>query len=289
LRRIKREAEDYAASVLGRTVPEGGTGAEAQLLTIGPDVMVFGTILRTAAGRWTVRLGRYVIGDEPTLRRFSDGFALRASADCFVCFHADGEGRLLVDAPQIDTSGTDAILELHVAAPMPAEEARAQFDANALGGDMAMDLTGDEPDLDPTGREVRGAESVAQILMICLSTCKGGHEHASAAGSRIAEWNEALPAEHLTKVIALEIARLAVAPYHDTWTGKDEPVLGFVARVRGVRLLETTSDEFLKVSLSLDVHGLKGTQEYVVPISTSTRALGPRPELPSMTLALPRR
>jgi hypothetical protein len=61
----------------------------------------------------------------------------------------------------------------------------------------------------------------------------------------------------------------------------------FVERVRGVRLLPTTSAEFLKAAITLDVYGVGSEKEYVVPISMSTEHLGTPPPLPSLPTPFP--
>ena len=264
--------------MLGKPALSTGVAAGVGLIAIGPNVLAFGRVLRTARGTWTVGLDHFVLGDVTALRRFADSFPELESDDCYVCVEADGVGRMLVDAPTTDlTSGI--IVELHVAAPLPLAEARKLFDATLRGPDLAFDLSGDEPDLDPMGTEVSGPDTIAQTLMMHLSTCKGGYAVGGEHGSRVAEFNERLGPEHITSIIAVETIRLATVLHKGAVLKRWFTPFDFVERVRAVRLLPTASAEFLKVAILLDVHGLEAATEFVVPISTSTRHLGIPPLL----------
>jgi hypothetical protein len=61
-------------------------------------------------------------------------------------------------------------------------------------------------------------------------------------------------------------------------------IFDFVERVRSVHLLPTTSSEFVKARVSMDVYGV-GAVEHDIPISLSTTHLGPSP-LPDMLRAM---
>jgi hypothetical protein len=278
LRGWKEDAENVAQSMIGRSAAGIGLGAARGLIAIGPDVVAEGRVLRTAFGVWTVALDEFVLGDLTDLRRFADSFPGLPPDDCYLCLQTDGVGRMLVDAPTTDlTSGV--VVELHVAAPLPLAEARKQFDANRMPTDLALALSGDEPDLDPTGREVSGADTIAQLLVSHLSTCKGGHCVGGEHGSRVAELGERLGRENLTGIIAIETIRLATVPHEDAFKNELYVPFAFIERVRGVRLLPTNSAAFLKAAITLDVFGVGPNKEFIVPISTSTESLHQPPPL----------
>lgn len=281
LRRWKRDAEAYADASIGKSLLAAGLAAVRGMIAIGPQVLAFGRVLKSGRGLWSVALDEFVLGDVAALRQFADSFAELSAEDCFVCVEADGVGRLLVDAPSIDlTAGI--VLELCIAAPLPIDEARKKFDANLRGPDLALDLSGDVPDIDPMGREVSGADTIAQTLVVHLSTGKGGHYVGGDAGSRVAEWNASLGSRYLASFIVIETIRLATVPHGDDVVGRAYVPFDFVERVRGVRLLPSTAADFLKAAITLDVYGVGKNTEFVVLISTSTEHLGPPPPFPSL-------
>jgi hypothetical protein len=282
LLRWKHDAELYADASIGKSQLAAGPTAARGMIAIGPHVLAFGRVLKSARGLWSVALDEFVLGDIVALRHFADSFAEASAEDCFVCIEADGVGRLLVDAPSIDlTAGI--VVELRIAAPLPLAEAREKFDANLRGPDLALDLSGDVPDMDPLGREVSGAETIPQALLVHLSTCKGGYCVGGDAGSRVAEWNASLGPRYLISFIAIETIRLATVPHADEAFGRTYVPFDFVERVRGVRLLPSTVADFLKAAITLDVHGVGKNKEFVVPISTSTEHLGTPPPFPSFS------
>lgn len=286
LRGWKRDAEELAQGMIGKTPMVSGSAAARGLIAIGPEVIVLGRVLRTARAMWTIAVDAFVLGDLTALRHFADSFPELAPDDCYACVEADGVGRMLVDAPATDlTSGV--VVELHVAAPVPRDIARTQFDANLRGTDIALDLSGDEPDLDPMFCEVSGADTIAQTLVSHLSTCKGGYCVGGEHGSRVAELHEKLGPEHIASIIAIETIRLATVPHEDTMFERSYVPFDFIQRVRGVRLLPTTSAEFLKAAITLDVYGVGSKKEYVVLISISTEHLGTPPPLPSLPTPAP--
>lgn len=262
LRRWKSEAEEFASRMIGKAMPLS-TGAEAPrgLVSIGPNVIAAGRLLRSASRHWTLALDEFVLGDVATLRTFADAFEGLPHEDCFVCVEAEGIGRMLIEGPTIDlTNGVQ--VELHVAAPVPPHEARARFDVNQRGATLPLDLSGDEPDLDVSGREVSGVDTIAQTLVVLLGTCKGGYTIGSDEGSRVAEFAEKLGEARVPSIVALETIRLATAPFEDRFSKKTCVALDFVERVRGVRLLPTQSREFVKAGITLDVYGLREPCEF---------------------------
>lgn len=285
LRKWKNDAEAYAEAAFGKRTVVAGVAAVEGLVSIGPDVIASGRVLRTAGQTWVVGIDHFLVGDLSSLRRFADSFAAAAPEDCCVCVEADGVGRMLVDPPETDL--TDGIrVTLHVAAPLPVREAKEKFDANRLGTDIGFDLSGDEPDLPPIWPLISGADRIPQKLMMHLGTCKGGWSIGAETGSRVGELYHRLPAQHLAGIIAVETIRLATVPVWDSWLKDSFVPLSFVERVVGVRLLPTSSEEFLKVGITLDVYGLPPGKEFVVPISTSIESLGPRPPPPSASISL---
>jgi len=278
LRRWKRQAEESAHARIGRSAITAGGAAVSGLIAIGPDVILRGRVLRTTQGIWTIGVDGFVLGDIAAVHRFADSFPELTPDNCFVCIAADGIGRMLVEGPTTDLTSGVAI-ELHLSSPLPLDEARKKFDANLRGSDIAMDLSSDEPDIDPMLREVSGVDTIPQSLMAHLSTCKGGWCIGGEAGSRVAELHHKLGREHVANIVVLETIRLATVPHHDSLLNRPYVPFDFIERVRGARLLPTTSADFLKVALSLDVYGIQGTKEFDVPISTSIEHLGPPPDL----------
>jgi hypothetical protein len=277
LRTWKAEAETYAQALLGQQlVSVVRDAAPRGILAIGPDVLAIGQVIRTAGRNWTARIDSFLIGDVTDLRRFSDAFAELQPADCFVCAEAEGIGRLLVEAPTIDLA--DGIrLELKVAAPLPKHQAQERFDATKQVESMSLDLSGDAPDLVIGGGEVRGLDVIPQRLTIGLGTSRHHARILSGVFSRVGELVDRLGVEHATSIIAIETIRLATIPQHDDWLDRSFVAFDFVERVRGVRLLPTTTPDFLKAAISLDVYGTEGPREYVALIGTDHTPPPPSP------------
>ncbi|MFO0739629.1 MAG: hypothetical protein U0270_27270 [Labilithrix sp.] len=280
LRRWKQEAEDLARRMFGTALPlVTGPQASRGLVALGPDVIAEGRVVRSAPGRWTLKLEKFLLGDLGTLRTFADTFESLPQEDCYVCVEADGVGRMLIEGPAIDVA-EGVTVELHVSSPVAAHEARVRFDVNQRGADLALDLSGDEPDLDVSGREVSGADTIAQTLVVLFGTCKGGYTVGADEGTRVAELAEQLGNDRFTSIITLELIRLATAPFDDRLMKTTYVVLDYIERVRTVRLLPTQSTEFVKAGITLNVYGLATPQEFVVPIALSTESLhAPPPSL----------
>ncbi|MFI5298902.1 MAG: hypothetical protein ACHREM_12460 [Polyangiales bacterium] len=280
LREWKRDALALADRLIGTSAVTTGTAAPRGLIAIGPDVIVDGRIVRSARGSWTVAVDGFVLGDLSSLRRFGDAFAELDEEDCFVCVEAEGVGRMLVDGPVIEHV-TALEVELRVAAPMPRSEAERRFDARQLGTDCALDLSGDEPDLDPIFPEISGIATIAQQLVMTLGTCKGGHVAGAESGSRVAELSARLGDARRASIIAVETIRLATVRHWDSFAHEHFVPLGFIERVRGVELLPTTSVTFAKAAIKLDVYGVEPGTVFIALISMTTRELESRPPLPS--------
>lgn len=275
LRRWKAAAESYAEAQFGRGVPSSGGAAVAGLIAIGPDVIAKGRVLRTVGRTWSIAVDQFLVGDLTSLRRFADSFSEVEQGDCYVCVQADGVGRMLVDAPETDlTNGL--LITLHVAAPLPVANARQVFDVNRRGSDVALDLSGDEPDVPLRWNLISGADTIVQQLVMQLGSRGGGRRGGSVTGSRVAELCERLGQEVAPAIIAIETIRLATVAYEDTLFKTWHVPLNFIERVRGVRLLPTTSRTHVKAAITLDVYGVAPGVEYVAPILTSVRHLGPR-------------
>jgi hypothetical protein len=280
LRSWKLEAEAYAHANLGRRPLCVGTTSPLGLIAIGPNVLAMSRVIRTEGQLWTFSIVHFVLGDPTAIRHFADTFAAVGREDCFVCIEAEGIGRMLIDAPKIDESA-GIVVTVHVAAPLPQAEAREAFDVNKRGTDIAFDLSGDEPFLPSPWPLASGSDLIAQRMMILLERCKGGWGIGQETGSRVAEFYEKFGTNYITRIIAIEVIRLATVPYADPLLKRTYAVLNFVERVRSVRLLPTTSTRYLKAAVTLDVFGLQPGREFIVPVSTSTETLGPRPLSPS--------
>lgn len=79
----------------------------------------------------------------------------------------------------------------------------------------------------------------------------------------------------------MEIVRLATVPCMTESQPEQRIPLGFVERVREVRVLSLPSEtsDILRARLTLDIFGMEPNQEFIIPISTSIAELGPKPRL----------
>lgn len=280
LRMWKAETEQYMREqVSGRKVRSTGLPPPS-IIALGPEVMALGRVLRTRGARWTLQIDEFIAGDLAALRQFGDSFSGIPEGDRFFFCEADCVGRLLIEPPFVDSS-SGLHVEISVAAPLPREESLRRYHVDQLGPDCAVDLSGDEPDLDTTFREIEGAELVPQILHIHLSTNKGGWGYGAEAGSRIGELFHRFAGERLESFLKMEIIRLATVPCITEGPPEQRIPFGFVERVRDVRVLSLPSgaSDILKVRLTLDIFGMEPNQEFTIPISTCIAGLGPKPML----------
>lgn len=282
LRAWKAETEEHVRAMVGRmssNIPKP-TQSEEGLIAIGPNVLVFGRIVAHEDRIWQLSLGEFLLGDIHDLYQFADAFDSVDRSDQYIALERGGFGGLLTRAPRVSH---DTGLLVSVELVPSAADALVKFDVTAHHQDMAIDMSLDEPIL-KRNRMVSGADAVPQRLFIILEKTKGGWRPGDACGNRIAELNKRFAGDHIESIIAVEIARLAGVPHFDDimvkiGRSKPEPVLGFVRRVRGVRMMAPRSPLYLMARLSLDVWGLAETQEYDIPISSSTESLGPKPKL----------
>lgn len=289
LRTWKEATEAHVRSMVGQMpsyVPEPPRTAEG-LIAIGPHVLVFGRVAGHEGKAWQLSLGDFLLGDLHDLYRFVDGFDSAAQEDRYACLERAGTAGLLVRAPSISDDDTTTV-GLEFAPALEHHEALAKYDARSIGRDMAIDIERPEPRL-VRGREVAGLDAVPQRLFSRLAGVKGGWHVGDENGTRIAEWNARFAGDHIESIIAIEIARLAVVPHYDdilVRLGRAEvrPSLGFVKRVRGVRMMDPRSPKYLLARLSLDIWGLPNTGEFDVPIPSSIESLGPKPTLPSLRI-----
>lgn len=276
----KSETEQYMREQLnGRATIPMGSATHTSMIALGPEVIALGRVSMTRGTQWTLQIDDFLVGDLQALRWFGDSFLGIPEGDRFFYCEAERIGRMITEAPSIrSVSGLQ--VELSVAAPLPREESLHRYHVDQLGRDCALILSGDEIDLDTTGREIEGAELVPQILHVHLSTNKGGWGYGAESGSRIGELFHRFSGERLESFITMEIIRLATAPCITEGTPEQRIPFGFVERVRDVHVLSLpTASDILKARLTLDVFGMEPNQQFVIPICTSVSGLGPKPRM----------
>ncbi len=279
LRTWKSKTEGYVRSMVGKMpsyVPPPPRSEEG-LIALGPNVLVFGRIVGHSAKSWKLSLGEFLLGDVHDLYQFVDTFESATPDDRYVSFERTGAGGMLAQPPSIVDEG-ELVVSLELESTLSPANALATFDVTKYGKTLAIDMALDEPHV-VWDRSVSGADTVPQRLFVILTGVKGGWRGGDDPGSRVAELNLKLSGDHIENIIAIEIARLASVPYHDRLLKTSEPALGFVRRVRGVRMMAQRSPLYLMARLSLDIWGLAETQEYDIPISSSTESLGPEPKV----------
>lgn len=264
LRRWRGVAESWARARLGHA----GSDAGEQLIALGPELIAQGRVIHSAPNTRVLELRRFLLGGVETLHRYSDWFSELSEEERFVCFRADGVGRTICGGPRLETAAM-TVVELEVAPVLPRSVAREQHDARLRGVDLAMDLSGEAPDLDPAFREISGVETLAQSLCVHLSTPADGYTIGCQHGSRVAELLLKLGETWLEDIVALETIRLATVPLEDEPLGKPTIPFDFVERVRGVRRVSGATGGFVKFAITLDIYGLGESQEFIVPVSTA--------------------
>jgi hypothetical protein len=250
LHRMKAEHEALIDSqVRDRT----GAFRVADLVSIGPAIMFYGSLAGISEGEWQFHVDFFVEGDFPGLIRFIDDFANKSAANRYVLVSSIGDGRMLANAPSVTRLPEGYVI------CCPIESRFPRIRAQDLPSEWAISAETD--DLYVKDRQiarVKGLEALPQRIRSSLSMRQGESPMHPEYGTRLAEYYAAFTGtvwfDHLLK---LEVIRQAAIPYTDPHSGRQYTPLHSVDMVRDVSVLpEPPRGPRLLVQLNLDVHGL---------------------------------
>lgn len=275
---IDRDRARYPADVLTRMKLEheqrvsrevsGGNVAAVQndFVALGPDLVFSGELTGTSPHEWRVRVDHFLIGDVHGLVSFIERFEGVDPYDRYVLVNALGDGRQLLAAPRWEKSAAGYIVSCRVSPAFP------RTNAHCLPADIALNEARDWFALNGDIAVVSGLEALPQKISTCLSTMRGESPYDPTFGSRIAAFFEQLEGTPwLSRLIMLEVIRLACIPYQDKIMGGEYTPMQSVRRVRNVDQLEASgSADWRRFRVALDIEGV-GPWQCDVPVFVPQR------------------
>lgn len=251
LRAMKREHEASCAQGVrlgkGHDLPAG-------LLAIGPDVICTGDIRQFSAVSWTLHIKHFVVGDFHRLISFIDGFAKATLEEKYLLSNEMGDGRVLVQAPNLSKEGGGYSLLCPIAPSF------SRIDAQKLGSDMALHPDTYDLYLNAEGNiaRVSGLEALPQRVRSVLSMQRGESPFNPTFGMRFFEYFEAYRGSPwLGLLLKLDVIRQASIPYTDSILKRQYTPLQCVTRVNSIELLsDTPTNNRLPVRVHFEVQGV---------------------------------
>jgi len=261
---MKREHEAACARAV-----RSGSSADivAGLVAVGPDVVCTGDLTHIDAGRWTLRLRHFLIGDMHGIISFIDGFAREAIENRYILSNELGDGRVLIASPSL-TKQADGYSLLCPVAP-----GARRIDAQTIGSGYAAHPKTDDLYLDERGSiaRVSGVDYLPQRVHEVLSMQRGESPFSPTFGMRFFEYFEAYRGSPwLDLLFKLDVVRQASIPFKDGLTGEMRTPLQCVTRVRNVDLLaDMPTKNRLPVRVDFDVQGVgQWTRELLIYVPT---------------------
>jgi hypothetical protein len=218
------------------------------LFAIGPDNVFLGEMLRIKESEWVFRVQQPVIGDTHSLSLFIDSFETAREYDRYVVANAQGDGRVLANAPVWSTEDGYAFVTCPVERRSPRTRAdMLPADLDFTGGDLSINDRGDIA-------TVAGLKALPQKIKLGLGVRRGELMFHRDFGSRLAEYYKLFLGSHwLERIFKLEVARLASIPFPDPPQGAHTP-LSCVDRVLGLKALPE-KDGKVPMTVELQIHG----------------------------------
>jgi hypothetical protein len=247
---LKKMKSDHEAWAFGKAFGESPSVAwpVPDLFAIGPDNVFLGDQFRIKESEWVFRVQQPVIGDIHSLSLFIDSFGTSREYDRYVVANAQGDGRVLANAPIWSTENGYGFITCPVERRSPRTRAdRLPADLDFSGGDLSINDRGDIA-------TVAGLKAMPQKIKLGLGVRRGEILFHTDFGSRLAEYYKLfLGSPWLERIFKLEVARLASIPYPDPPEGAHTP-LACVDRVLDVKAL-AENDGNVPMTVELEIHG----------------------------------
>ena len=249
LRRMKSEHESrMSAELSGTAIP----GANSDFLVIGPDLVCTGELIGIDGIEWRLRIDHFLIGNLSTLIKFSERFDRIDPYDRYVLVNALGDGRQLAAAPAWQKIDAGYVVSCRVHGSFP------RISAHKLPTDYALNDAHDLSIVNGRWATVSGLAALPQKIKTCLSTLRGESLFNPTFGTRIKEYFDLFQASPwLSRLIKLEVIRMACVPYNDSILKRAYTPLQSVLHVWGIEQLpsEQTGD-WLPFRFYLEVEGV---------------------------------
>lgn len=268
---IKKEPKSYSGPTMA------AKGDLEALIALGPNIIGIGEVIGTHGRNWSIRLkDRFILGSINELARFGAEFEKFDESERYLLLEDHGEGYLLSTAPKWQKSNSEVLIDII------AEPRMERCNVHRIGRDMPLVRTDDgKYDIDFNRDWIEGLEIVPQVMMMGLSAVKGGWRADAEHGSRVTEFQKKFGHEPiLSKLIKLEIIRLAFIPRLDSIRGTKVAPFDFIERVLFVQIEKiSTEDGQAQVDVALDFNGLEQTWKSSIDIFFAPDELGPKPTI----------
>lgn len=227
LRGMKNEHENRVSTEIAGSVRHSRLAID--LVALGPSLIFTGELTAVSGTLWKIRIDHFIIGDVSDLIAISEGFDRFDPYDRYVLVDTLGDGRQLATSPSWEKVDAKYVVSCHV------REAFPRTNAHALKADIAF---GDDISLTKNGSitMVSGLNALPQKIRTCLSMGRGESPFHRNFGSKIREYFGLFNGSPwLSRLIKLEVIRLACIPYHQQVYGEYTPFMS-VSRVNSVDL-----------------------------------------------------
>jgi len=254
--------------------------AGEDLIAVGPDIVALGQMRSVESNTWTVAIRHFLAGDVTTLLSFIERFGKTPEAERYVLVNDFGDGRVLASTPSIVSTSEGYDVRCPIAPSVERADARdLPRDFELRHGDLALE--------NGVWAMVSGLSALPQTIKRSLALMQGESPMHPTFGSRLSEYCEIFgDSPWLSRILKLDIVRLAAIPYYDTLTSTRATPLRCVTRVCHVDVGEVHGER-LPLEVDLDVKGV-GKWRCTVEISTR-RPVPPWTQNPSIMQALSRK
>jgi hypothetical protein len=210
------------------------------LITIGFDVLLYGTWMSVKSNEWEFLIGSYLKGSSNNLKNYSDNFDSIELNQRFISVESQGDARIITSPIAVDYSSDGSELfrvkiEDKVIAKKP----------SSVGSTIKLD---DNGDLDLSGgglKRISGIDAAIQSVPTSAGTLYGELFTDRTVGSFITnlfnEYKENIPL--LEMVIKLELIRLSLVPRMSSDKRHIDPPLNFIKEIVSIRIPSVALDE----------------------------------------------
>lgn len=205
------------------------------LVVLGPQILAEGERVAVAGNVWTIRLHRFLIGDETSLSHLADADVNLLPGDRCIILSEPGEARAI--AGDLSFHKEDGIFEVRVPVSPPSEK------------QSVMGLN----DIDPeTWRDAHDVAVGISALRNWLCTPLGWWSSEDDFGTWIPSWLQTGDAaQRLSDLVTMELLRLSSVPRNGL-NGDTSVPLAFVERVLKVQpRIEEADDETIPVEVEV--------------------------------------
>jgi hypothetical protein len=223
------------------------------LIALGPNIIGVGEFVGVDASCLKIKFKHFILGDALDLISYASKFSKLPPDERYVLVNVLGEGRVLSGAPTITKKSNE------YEAILPALPSHPRVKAQHIGSSFAQHPdTGDWFVKNGNLARVSGLEALPQKIQNSLGLALGESVFSPKSGTRIAQFYNYLDkSPWLSRLIKMEVIRLASIPQEDCIQKSNRTPLLCVDRVREIEVLaDSPRDQRLPVRVILDINGV---------------------------------